>query len=93
MLAEQRFSFDEISDKKVVVVKFIDGGKYPDSIVCKRLRKFEKQLTLTSDNPNGRDFEIAPCDVEWLGVVVQLLSRTLNGMEVYSLGGWIDDHE
>ena len=75
ILAEQRFSFDEISDKKVVVVKFIDGGKYPDSIVCKRLRKFEKQLTLTSDNPNGRDFEIAPRDVEWLGVVVQLLSN------------------
>ena len=68
-------TFDEISDKKVVVVKFIDGGKYPDSIVCKRLRKFEKQLTLTSDNPNGRDFEIAPRDVEWLGVVVQLLSN------------------
>ena len=75
ILAEQRFSFDEISDKKVVVVKFIDGGKYPDIIVCKRLRKFEKQLTLTSDNPSGRDFEIAPRDVEWLGVVVQLLSN------------------
>lgn len=75
ILAEQRFSFDEISDKKVVVVKFIDGGKYPDSIVCKRLRKFGKQLTLTSDNPNGRDFEIDPHDVDWLGVVVQLLSN------------------
>ena len=75
ILAEQRFSFDEISDKKVVVVKFIDCGKYPDCIVCKRLRKFGKQLTLTSDNPAGLDFEIDPHDVEWLGVVVQFLSN------------------
>ena len=75
ILAEQRFSFDEISDKKVVIVKFIDCGIYPDCIVCKRLRKFGKQLTLTSDNPSGLDFEIDPHDVEWLGVVVQFLSN------------------
>ena len=75
ILAERRNSFADISDKKVVVVKFTDGGKYPDSIVCKRLRKFGTQLTLTSDNPNGIDFEIDPHDVEWLGVVVQFLSN------------------
>lgn len=75
ILAERRNSFDDVSDKKVVVVKFADCGKYSESIVCKRLRKFGRQLTLTSDNPNGLDFEIEPGDVEWLGVVVQFLSN------------------
>ena len=75
LLVEQRMSFEEIPNNKVVVVRFTSDATYDDCIVCKRFRKVGDALTLNSDNPQGLSFQIEARYVAWLGQVVQKVSR------------------
>lgn len=76
ILVERKMGFSEIPDKKVVVVKFNDDSA-KSGVYCKRLRRFGDTLHLTSDNPQGEEFEITPSllyEIDWIGQVVQMQS-------------------
>ena len=64
--------YREIPSNKIVILKFSDHSDFADCVVCKRFRKIGEKILLTSDNPNkgaGRDFEIDPEDIAWIGIV------------------------
>ena len=73
---EQVMDLHSIPDKRVVVVRFSDCNKFEDCIVCKRFRRFGDKILLTSDNPSGREFELEPQDISWIGILRRL---TKNG--------------
>lgn len=73
---EQVMDLHTIPDKRVVVVKFSDCNKFEDCIVCKRFRRIGDKILLTSDNPAGREFELEPQDIAWIGILRKL---TKNG--------------
>lgn len=73
---EQVMDLHTIPDKRVVVVKFSDCNKFEDCIVCKRFRRIGDKILLTSDNPAGREFELEPQDITWIGILRKL---TKNG--------------
>lgn len=78
IIVEHKENFEAINDRKVVVVKFSDDFPGAPGVVCKRIRKSGDTLRLTSDNPQGEEYEITPENkefVEWVGQVVQVQSN------------------
>lgn len=74
ILVERKMSLAEITDKKVVIVKFGDNSNNP-GVFCKRLRRFGNSIRLMSDNPVGEEFEInETSNIEWVGQVVKVQS-------------------
>lgn len=76
LYCEQVLDLKTIPDKRVVVVLFADCSKFEDCIVCKRFRKIGEKILLASDNPIGREFEVEPKDISWIGILRKL---TKNG--------------
>ncbi len=70
LFCEPSMSCNDIPTNKIVIAKFIDCGKYPDCVVCKRFRRVGSKILLSSDNRiAGRDFEVDPAEIAWIGVV------------------------
>ena len=69
---EEATDITMIPDKRVVVVKFSDRTKFEECVVCKRFRRIKGNILLTSDNPAGREFEITPEDISWIGILRRL---------------------
>ena len=76
LFCEEILDINQISDRRVVVVKFADCSKYSDCIVCKRFRRIGDKILLSSDNPAGREFEPELQDIAWIGIVRR---KTVNG--------------
>ena len=75
ILVEPVLSLDEVPNNKIVVAKFVENDKYPETVVCKRFHRGEGHLLLTSDNPEGKIISFAPADLEWIGIVVRRISE------------------
>ena len=76
VLVEPAENLEAIPDNKVVVVRFAEQSGIPEKVVCKRLRKQNKeQLLLTSDNPEGKIIPFTREDVAWIGIVVRKISE------------------
>ena len=69
LFCDRKFGLEEVQNNKIVVVKFTDCAKYPECVVCKRFHRVGETVLLTSDNPNGKDFEVKVKDIEFIGLV------------------------
>ena len=75
ILVEPAVSLDDVPNNKIVVAKFVDGGRFPENVVCKRFHREGSHLVLTSDNPEGQIIPFSPADLAWIGVVVRRISE------------------
>ncbi|MBO5667969.1 MAG: LexA family transcriptional regulator [Lentisphaeria bacterium] len=75
VLVEPVENCDLIPDNKVVVARFTEQSNTPEKVVCKRFRRQNSQLMLTSDNPEGRIIPFSPADIAWIGIVVKKISE------------------
>ena len=75
ILVEPVLSLDEVPNNKIVVAKFIENERFPETVVCKRFHRNNGHLLLTSDNPEGQIISFNPEDLEWLGIVVRRISE------------------
>jgi len=69
-------NISDIPNRKIVIAKFKDSGRFPESVVCKRfhLRENPSSILLTSDNPEGKIISCHPDDISWIGIVVRKIS-------------------
>jgi len=75
ILVEPVVSLDDVPNNKIVVAKFVDGGRFPENVVCKRFHREGGHLLLTSDNPEGQIIPFTPGDLAWIGIVVRRISE------------------
>lgn len=75
ILVEPAHCIEDIPSNKIVVVKFADSGKFPESVVCKRFHRQNGHLLLTSDNPEGKIIPFEAGDVSFIGIVVRKISE------------------
>lgn len=75
ILVEPAVSLDDVPDNKIVVAKFLDDGRFPENVVCKRFHRQHGHMLLTSDNPEGKIIPFSPRDLAWIGVVVRKISE------------------
>ena len=75
ILVEPAVSLDEVPNNKIVVAKFVDDDRFPESVVCKRFHRQNGHLLLTSDNPEGQIIPFSPGDLAWIGIVVRKISE------------------
>ena len=75
ILVEPVYSLEDVPNNKIVVAKFTEDDRFPETVVCKRFHRQNGHLLLTSDNPEGKIIPFELQDVAWVGIVVRKISE------------------